>query len=46
MKDVIDLINKSFNDKKNVSGNWESYEVKEYLQEIQNSLINQIKLIK
>ena len=45
MKKVIDLINKEFKERKNLGGNWEAYEVEEYLEEIQTSLISKIKAI-
>lgn len=45
MQKITELINEEFKERESLSGNWESYEVKDYLKEIQTSLISKIKAI-
>ena len=45
MQKIIELINKEFKERKSLGGNWEAYEVEEYLEEIRTSLINKAQAI-
>ncbi|MFL1896799.1 hypothetical protein ACJRPK_13920 [Aquimarina sp. 2-A2] len=42
---LTELVNKEFNEGKNLSGTWEGYEVEEHIEEIHNSLISKLNPI-